>query len=130
MRRLVAEDGLGPRFVIDSAGTGAWHAGQRPDERSRAAAALQGLELTGRARAVTPSDFVNFDLIVSVDEDNLVRLKELAPPNASATLRRLGPEDVPDPYYGGADGFADVLDQIVRDCQVLLAELREGCPEL
>jgi protein-tyrosine phosphatase len=123
MRRLVSDAGLEAHFVIDSAGTGAWHAGQRPDERARAAAGLHGLELTGRARSVTDADFVTFDLVLAVDDDNLLRLKELAPPNATAELRKLGAEDVPDPYYGGADGFLAVLNQIEAACRELLADL-------
>jgi protein-tyrosine phosphatase len=123
MRQLVADAGRQPEFVIDSAGTGSWHSGQRPDERARAAAALRSLELDGRARSVTDADFVTFDLLLAVDDDNLLRLKELAPPNATAVLRKLSDENVPDPYYGGSDGFASVLDQIELACRSLLAEL-------
>ncbi|WP_338185057.1 low molecular weight protein-tyrosine-phosphatase [Jatrophihabitans sp.] len=124
MRRLVVDAGLESEFSLASAGTGAWHAGQRPDTRAQAAAALRGLELTGRARSVTDRDFVDFDLILAVDDDNLSRLKELAPPDATATIRKLADEDVPDPYYGGASGFDDVFDQIEAACRKLLAELR------
>jgi len=123
MRHLVTADGLADQFEIDSAGTGSWHAGQPPDARARSTAQAHGYELTGQARAVTASDFHHYDLIVSVDDENLARLTELAPPNASATLRKLAAEDVPDPYYGGDDGFAAVLAQIEAACRDLLAEV-------
>ena len=123
MRQLVDDAGVSDGFEIDSAGTGSWHAGQRADERARAAARRRGLELTGRAREVSERDFVDFDLIVAVDDDNLMRLKDIAPPDATAEVRKLAERDVPDPYYGGVDGFDDVLDQIELACRVLLAEL-------
>lgn len=125
MRQLVEGAGLSDGFEIDSAGTGSWHAGQRPDERARAAAQRRGFQLTGRARAVAARDFVDFDLILAVDDDNLLRLREIAPGYATATVRKLDQRDVPDPYYGGVDGFDDVLDQIELACTALLAELAE-----
>ena len=123
MRRLVDDAGRTDEFEIDSAGTGAWHVGQAADARARAAASLRGYEITGHARAVDDADFVHHDLILAVDDDNLLRLKELAPPNSSAEIRKLDDADVPDPYYGGESGFADVLDQIEAACRRLLAEL-------
>jgi len=123
MRRLVSDAGLHENFTIDSAGTGSWHVGQTPDARARAAASVRGYQLTGHARAVNDADFTSFDLIVAVDDDNLLRLKELAPAGASAELRKLDVDDVPDPYYGGESGFSDVLDQIEQACRLLLAEL-------
>ena len=123
MRHFLVAAGLGSRYQVDSAGTGSWHAGQRPDERARAAAARRGYQLSGRARAVSARDFVEFDLILSVDDDNLSRLKEIAPPSATASLRKLDHDDVPDPYYGGASGFDEVLDQIEAACRELLTEL-------
>jgi protein-tyrosine phosphatase len=123
MRRMIAEAGLGQQLEVHSAGTGSWHAGQPPDERAREAARRHGLELTGRARAVTERDFVDFDLIVAVDDDNLLRLKDIAPAYATATITKLTDRDVPDPYYGGVDGFDHVLNQIEVACRALLAEL-------
>ena len=120
------EAGVADQFSIDSAGTGSWHVGQAPDSRARATAAQRGYTLTGQARAVNDTDFVTFDVIVAVDDDNLARLKEIAPPDASAEIRKLDDTDVPDPYYGGASGFATVLDQIERACGNLLAELTAG----
>lgn len=123
MRKLISEAHPPISITVDSAGTGSWHAGQRPDERSRAAAERRGLELTGRAREVTDRDFVDFDLIAAVDDDNLRRLKDMAPADATASIRKLCEADVPDPYYGGVDGFDDVLDQIELACAELLAEI-------
>ena len=123
MRHLLTEAGRSDAFVIDSAGTGSWHVGQPPDPRARAAGARHGYLLTGQARVVNDHDFLGFDLIVAVDDDNLMRLKDLAPPGATAEIRKLDDADVPDPYYGGDSGFADVLDQVERACRNLLAEL-------
>jgi protein-tyrosine phosphatase len=123
MLRLLDTAGFADGFDVDSAGTGSWHAGQLPDERARAAARRRGFELSGRARAITDHDFVDFDLIVAVDDDNLMRLKDLAPTYGTANIRKLTERDVPDPYYGGADGFDDVLDQIEAACETLLEEL-------
>ena len=123
MRKLVDDADEADAYEIDSAGTGSWHAGQPPDERARDAAARHGLKLTGRARAVSERDFVDFDMIVAVDDDNLARLKQVAPGYATATIRKLTSLDVPDPYYGGVDGFDNVLHQIEEACEVLLAEI-------
>ena len=122
MRQLVDQAGLTSEFEIDSAGTGNWHVGQPADERSRQAAARRGLDLTSKARSVSPTDFEHFDLIVSVDDENLTRLRHIAPPGSHAELRLLGDRDVPDPYYRD-DGFDEVLDMIEIACADLLAEL-------
>ncbi|HKJ01139.1 MAG TPA: low molecular weight protein-tyrosine-phosphatase [Longimicrobiales bacterium] len=129
---LVEEEGLGEHFVIDSAGTGAWHVGERPDRRSIAVAAHHGVELPGRARQVTRDDLTRFDRVVAMDRDNLEALKELAPRGGGGArlhlLREFDPsgdgDEVPDPYYGGPDGFEVVYQMIRRSCERLLAELR------
>lgn len=138
MRHLVAEAGLTDRIVIDSAGTGAWHVGHPPDERSTAAAAARGITLAGRARQVRDADFDDFDLLLCADAANVRDLLALLPPDspARARVRRLrefdpaavaaGDLDVPDPYYGGPDGFDAVLDLVERACAGLLAQLRDG----
>ena len=123
MKHLVDKAGLASEFEIDSAGTGNWHVGQPADQRSQDAAARRGFELTSRARSVSPADFEHFDLIVSVDEENLVRLGHIRPPNSHAELRKLADRDVPDPYYRN-DGFDEVLDMIEIACADLLVELR------
>jgi protein-tyrosine phosphatase len=125
MRQLITANGLDSRFEVDSAGIGGWHEGEPPDRRARTAAARRGVLLRGRARTITLADFDRFDLIVSVDESNLAALRRLAPAGSLAELRKLAPEDVPDPYYGGTDGFAAVLDLIEAACTRLLDELRQ-----
>ena len=122
MTHLVDEAGLADELLIDSAGTGNWHAGQPADPRSSEAAARRGYNLTSRARAVSPADFDLFDLIVSVDRENLARLQLMAPPGAKAELLLLAERDVPDPYFRD-DGFDEVLDMIEIACADLLARL-------
>jgi protein-tyrosine phosphatase len=125
MRQLIARDGLESRFEVDSAGTEGWHDGELPDARARRAAGRRGLRLDGRARKVTAEDFHRFDLIVSVDEANLATLRRLAPADSQAELRKLAPDDIPDPYYGGVDGFTMTLDLLEVACARLLDELRQ-----
>jgi protein-tyrosine phosphatase len=132
-RDLVARAGLDDRFEIDSAGLGDWHAGELPDSRTRAVAQRRGLALTSRARQVVADDLDQFDLVIAMDADNvrgLSRLRSRLP--AGIEVRRLlefDPEaealDVPDPYYGGDDGFERVHDMIERACAALLEHLRE-----
>lgn len=124
MRHLVEEAGLDGLVEVDGAGTGDWHVGQPPDPRAAAAAARRGIVLHGAARQVTASDFDAFDVVAAVDEENLVRLKQIAPGGSHARVVRLDDRDVPDPYYGGDSGFDDVLDQVETACRRLLAEIR------
>jgi protein-tyrosine phosphatase len=121
MRALLDERGID--IDVDSAGTGAWHAGSAPDRRATAAAAARGYRLSGRARQVRRADFDDFDVIVAMDADNLRDLAELAPRAAVSKLRLLPSGEVPDPYYGGPDGFDLVLDIVVDGCSRLLDEL-------
>lgn len=111
----------GMDVTVASAGTASWHTGKRPDPRMRAAGDEAGLTIDGAARQVTTQDFRDHDLVVAMDRQNLADLRALAPDADAATRLRLlrdyvGPtdQDVPDPYYGGAEGFADVID-IVRE---------------
>ena len=125
MRALVREAGLEEDIEIDSAGTGAWHAGSSPDPRSTAAAARRGITLEGAARQVTDEDFETYDLILAMDSENLHELRRRAPAGKEGKIRLLcGDADVPDPYYGGGRGFDDVLDQVEAACRTLLDELR------
>ncbi len=134
MRDLVEQAGLGDRIGLDSAGTGAWHAGEPPDPRSVAAAARRGVRLDGQARKVRRSDFEQFDLLLALDDENARDLRRAAPDADAAAkvrlLREFDPDaggddlDVPDPYYGGADGFGHVLDLVEAACRGLLDELR------
>jgi protein-tyrosine phosphatase len=134
-RHLAAEAGIEDQFVIESAGTGAWHTGELADRRMRKAAAERGIDLTSRARQVTPADFDTFDQILAMDSSNLLDLQAIAPKKHAATLRLfrdLDPDapgaDVPDPYYGGPEGFDEVLDIVTRAGRVLLAEF-QGQPK-
>ena len=121
--------GLGAvdRFIVESAGTGAWHVGERPDRRARAVAGRHGVELPGRARQVTPGDFTRFDHLICMDEDNLRDLRDLgAPGDKLRLLLECDPSasrrDVPDPYYGGV-GFDAVYRLIESASEALLGEL-------
>lgn len=135
MADLVSREGLQDAVTVDSAGTGSWHVGSPPDERALAAAAARGLTLTGRGRQVTPADFDSADLILAMDARNAADLRAVAPDDATRSKVRLlrefdpasagsGDLDVPDPYTGGADGFALVLDQVQAACAGLLDEVR------
>lgn len=126
MRALVAHAGLDDEIEVDSAGTGSWHVGESPDDRASAAARRRGITLTGTARQVEPSDFTHFDLVLAVDDENLQRLRRVAPPGTRDRVRLFDEVDVPDPYYGGPDGFDAVLDQIDAASRRLLDELRQG----
>jgi protein-tyrosine phosphatase len=135
MRSLVREAGLEDEITIDSAGTGNWHAGDPPDRRATQAARARGVTLEGAARQLRASDFDDFDLLLAMDRDNLAGIRALAPDAQAAAKARLLREfdpasagapdlDVPDPYYGGPQGFETVLDQVEAACRGLLAELR------
>jgi protein-tyrosine phosphatase len=125
MRHLVAGAGLQDAIEVDSAGTGGWHAGARPDRRASAAARSRGIVLDGAARQVTARDFHDFDLLLAMDEDNLRDLLALAPSGTEHKVRKLAAVDVPDPYYGGELGFETVLDIVTEACAGLLDELRQ-----
>lgn len=135
MARMVREAGLEADVVVGSAGTGDWHVGSAPDERSSAAAAARGTTLAGEARQVTPADFAAWDLLLCADRRNVAALLAVAPDAAAAEKVRLlrefdpasveaGELDVPDPYLG-EDGFEAVLDVIEASCAGLLARLEE-----
>ena len=134
MRGLLREQGLEDAVEVDSAGTGDWHAGAPPDARATAAARSRGVTLEGAARVVARRDFDDFDLILAADRGNLRDLRAVAPEGARARihlLREFDPDssgapdlDVPDPYYGGPDGFEHVLDLVESACRGLLDALR------
>jgi protein-tyrosine phosphatase len=135
MRRLVREAGLEHEFEIDSAGTGNWHAGDAPDRRATEAAHARGVTLDGVARQVRPRDFEHYDLLLAMDRENLRELRTFSPDGdadgKARLLREFDPAsagapdlDVPDPYYGGPQGFETVLDQVEAACKGLLDALR------
>lgn len=117
---------------IDSAGTAGYHVGELPDRRTRQAAARRGYDLSElRARVVEPHDFERFDLILAMDRENLRALERRAPASVRERLRlflefapEAGISEVPDPYYGGPNGFEDVLDLIEAASRGLLEHLR------
>jgi protein-tyrosine phosphatase len=123
MRHVVAERGLEHEVEVESAGTGAWHAGAPPDQRATAAARTRGITVEGAARKVTQADFDDFDLLLAMDDENLHDLLAVAPPDARHKVRKLAEVDVPDPYYGGTDGFETVLDLVEEACARLLDEV-------
>jgi protein-tyrosine phosphatase len=136
MRHALLDAGLDSRVEVDSAGTGAWHVGDPADPRARAAAWRRGIELHSVARQVTREDLDSFDLILAADAENQRDLLALAgeDPVRRAKVRLLrefdpesvktGELDVPDPYYGGADGFDRVLDIVDTACHGLLSGIR------
>lgn len=117
---------------IDSAGTHDYHVGEPPDPRTVKAAAKRGIDLAGlRARQVQDDDFERFDLILAMDRLNHVTLLDRSPPEHHQRIRLFlefaadaGREDVPDPYYGSAQGFEDVLDLAEQASGGLVEELR------
>ncbi len=131
MRDLVTRAGIADEVTIDSAGTGDWHIGHPPDPRAVEAGSRRGLEVAGKARQVAPSDFENFDLIIAMDRSNYADLVELAGDEDPRIrlLREFGGDeevDVPDPYFGGEDGFDEVIGLIDRNCRIVLDAIRPG----
>jgi protein-tyrosine phosphatase len=124
---LLETRGLTDRFHIDSAGTGGWHAGEPADARSRAEGERRGFELSTTARQVHDGDWEAFDLLICMDQDNAALLSERgAPDHKVRLLLKWHPDpehqEVPDPYYGGPDGFVHMYDLIELACGRLLDE--------
>ena len=125
---MVAEAGLSEQIVVDSAGSGAWHIGEPPDQRAVAAAGSRGYRLEGlRARQVHPDDFNRFDYVLAMDRSNERHLLDLAPSACRQRVslflefsQRSGDREVPDPYYGGEAGFDHVLDLVEDGARGLL----------
>lgn len=131
LRHQLALAGLAGQVEVASAGTGDWHVGKPPDSRTQRAALLRGYDLSAqRAQQVSALDFSRYDLILAMDKSNLGHLKALQPAAGRAELdlflrRYQGQlDEVPDPYYGGEEGFAQVLDLIEVACHGLVAELK------
>ncbi len=134
MRRLIEEAKLATKIEIDSAGTGAWHVGEPPDHRARATGKRRGLDVRGRARKVVLEDFEHFDYLIAMDRSNRSDLHHLAPNDVAKRkielLRNYDAEsprdaEVPDPYYGGDDGFERVIDICEAACRGLLVHVRD-----
>jgi protein-tyrosine phosphatase len=135
MRHLIAQEGLGDRVAVESAGTGDWHIGEPRDRRSRAVGNARGIPLGGVARQFTAPDFDRCDHVVAMDRKNRDELLAMARHEGDrakvSLLRSFDPgasadAEVPDPYYGGPRGFEDVFDICDAACRGLLEHLRRG----
>jgi len=130
-RRVAEKEGALHLFDIDSAGLGDWHTGQAPDTRAQKAAYDRGIDISGQcARQITPADYDRFDLLLAMDGSNYDELVQSAPRDARHKIRRFldfaphgRPKDVPDPFFGGREGFDRALDLIEEAARGLLAEL-------
>ncbi|WP_259781940.1 low molecular weight protein-tyrosine-phosphatase [Aestuariispira ectoiniformans] len=134
-RHLLAEEGLSDHIITDSCGLESWHVGKAPDPRTIAAAAKRGVDLSElRARQIQPDDFHDFDLLLAMDGGHFNGMRDQAPKQTQDKIRMflepvaeaIGRLDVPDPYYGGADGFEDVLDLIEAGSRAWISNLRNG----
>ncbi len=131
--KALREAGLEDWVAVDSAGTHAYHVGESPDPRAQKTAKARGIDLRSlRARRATAEDFLRFDYVLAMDQDNLASLAEICPPGSEHKLKLLmefAPElrirEVPDPYYGGVGGFERVFDMVEAAAQGLLADIRD-----
>jgi len=128
-RGLVKDAGVEDRFEIDSAGTSAWHAGEPADERMQIHAQKRGYKLTSISRKFDPeADFNHFDMIIGMDDENFETLKRMARNRddlhkiykMTDFRKEWNYTEVPDPYYGGDEGFELVLDLLEDSCEGLL----------
>lgn len=137
MNHLIAEAGLSEQIICDSAGTSSYHIGSPPDQRMTKAATQRGIKMGGKARQFVREDLQEFDLILAMDRDNYEsilytdrtgvygdKVKLMCDFCRSHTLK-----EVPDPYYGGPEGFNRVIDLLMDACQGLLEEISAGLLE-
>lgn len=130
---VVKKAGLQDKIFIDSAGTHAYHVGNEPDQRAQAAARKRNIDLSSqRARKVEPDDFNKFDYVLPMDESNYAELEYISADNSRAKLslfldfsENATQKEVPDPYYGGEQGFEHVLDLIEDASAGLLNSIRQ-----
>lgn len=128
MNHLVEQAGFSDSITCDSAGTGGYHIGSPPDRRMAAAASFRGITLKGQARQFQKSDFEKFDLILAMDRENYQDILSLEPTGKYRDKVRLmcdfashhREKEVPDPYYGGTEGFNKVIDLLLDACEGLL----------
>ncbi len=129
LQSLVDKENLQDQFEIDSCGTGAWHVDHLPDERMRLEASKHGITMTHRARQVSKKDFGHYDIILAMDKSNMNNLLRICPAQFKDKIKLFrsfdpnannGDIEVPDPYYGGADGFCNVYQMVERTCLALL----------
>jgi protein-tyrosine phosphatase len=132
-RHYVESAGLSEHILIDSAGTHDYHIGDKPDSRAQRAAQQRGYDISKlRGRQVGEEDFRQFDYVLAMDRANLAILQRINPPDSDSQVglfleyaRHHSEREVPDPYYGGADGFERVLDMVEDAAQGLLEEIRQ-----
>lgn len=132
-RHFIQEADLAEQIEIDSAGTIDFHTGKSPDRRAQYAAQQRGFDLsTIRARQVNKNDFYQFDYLLAMDEHNLIELEKITPPDGVANVQlfldyaqRYSETEVPDPYYGGNEGFEHVLNLIEDAAEGLLLHLKK-----
>ena len=132
-RHYVETAGLAEHILIDSAGTHDYHIGDKPDTRAQRAAQQRGYDMSKlRGRQVGEEDFRRFDYVLAMDSANLAILQRIHPPGSGSQVglfleyaRHHAEREVPDPYYGGADGFERVLDMVEDAAQGLLEEIRQ-----
>ncbi|WP_028953677.1 low molecular weight protein-tyrosine-phosphatase [Synechococcus sp. CC9616] len=132
LHQLVERE-LNEHFVVDSAGTGGWHVGNPADRRMQAAANRRGIQLPSCARQISLDDLSEFDLILTMDDANLAAVTSLASEAGRRATAKIKPilsytsqfseTEVPDPYYGGEEGFEHVLDLLENACSNLLDDL-------
>ncbi|NVF14108.1 low molecular weight protein-tyrosine-phosphatase [Vreelandella maris] len=130
-RRALEQTGLADDVEIDSCGVGSWHVGKAPDSRAQQAALCRGIDLSGlRARQLNVQDFAEFDYVLGMDQDNLRAIRDRKPANSQAHIGLFldfagtpGAE-VPDPYYGGDEGFENVLNMIEAASNGLIQHLK------
>lgn len=130
--KVVNDANLSEQIKVDSAGTGNWHIGHPPDNRAIKAAALRGIDISGlRARQVSASDMHVFDYIIAMDNQNLADLKQLSIPSHHYKINlflsyadQYDDSEVPDPYYGGNQGFETALNMIENASEGLLKKIK------
>ena len=132
-KHIVESKGQSNQFFIDSAGTSAWHAGDKADARMRKHARKRGIELTSISRQFVQEDFERFDYIIAMDQENMHEMKRMARNKSDLDKlyfmtdfsKRYKYNHVPDPYYGGDDGFELVLDLLEDAGEGLYNSLKE-----
>jgi protein-tyrosine phosphatase len=134
-KKLVEDNGLKDQFEIDSAGTGSWHVGESADSRMQAHAKKRGYNLTSISRRINPNiDFDYFDIIIGMDDYNIRDLKDRAKNKSDLSkiykmtdfAKESNYDEIPDPWYGGAEGFELVLDLLEDSCNGLLKKLNKS----
>lgn len=131
-RQVLAERGMTDDFLVDSVGMGDWHLGQAPDPRAIAIARANGVDISGQsARGIRPEEFRRFDLILAMDRKNVRELNEIAPDACRDKIHLFldyagsGAKEVPDPYFGDAEGFAETY-RLIRAAAERLADRLAG----